>query len=223
MAEVYSIAGAYPGLGYHFGAAPCGPGFEVTPNGNCGAPMGSCPPGMSVKGACRSPLAIDLQNALVALGRAVGDGELIALTVDGFIGPKTVAAVNRAFTKHVGSGQAPAALRTGGLSLLAVSTNAAQLAQLAKTETGRRGAVTPPPPPVAAMPAPKPPVTPGVDTRPELDTSTKPHAYALLGFDALLMGLGFWLQFRDAKAYADTARRSSRRSSRATRAATASY
>ena len=221
MAEVYSIAGAHPGFGYYLGAdGPCGPGFAVTPNGNCGAPMGTCPPGMSIKGACRSPLAIDLQNALVALGRAVRDGELVALAVDGFIGPKTVAAVNRAFTKHIGPGQAPAALRTGGLSLLAVTTNAAQLAQLAKGETGRRGAVTPPPPPVATMPAPKPAVTPGVDTRPEIDSSVSSRAVALAGFDVLLLGLGLFLEFR--KPGTSSTRRSSRTRTR-TRVATASY
>jgi hypothetical protein len=41
-----------------------------------------------------------LQSAVRALGQAVGDKSLV-ITADGLIGPKTVAAVNRAFKTHV--------------------------------------------------------------------------------------------------------------------------
>jgi len=81
-----------------------------------------------------------LQAALVALGKAVGSSKL-AVAVDGAIGAKTVAAVNWAFTNHIGSGQAAAQYRTGSLSQAFVLANAATLAGLVEAETKRRATV----------------------------------------------------------------------------------
>lgn len=53
--------------------------------------------------AGNAPPAVQLQNALKALGNVTGDPVLKALVVDGKLGPKTVAAVNRALAKYVGA------------------------------------------------------------------------------------------------------------------------
>ena len=83
--------------------------------------------------------AKDLQTALVNLGKVAGSAPLKSVKVDGALGPATVTAVNWAFTKHVGSGQAPANLRTGTLTLVDVKRNVSQLIQLLYAETRRRG------------------------------------------------------------------------------------
>lgn len=141
MAEVFTISG--PSFG-DFGAAACPVGWDTTPNGNCGAPVAGCPVNMQFGGACRSPAAVALQNALMALGQVVGDPTLKALQVDGFVGPLTTAAVNRAFTMHIGAGQAPANLRTGALSMADVSAMLPSMTPIVATEVARRGASVPP-------------------------------------------------------------------------------
>jgi lysozyme family protein len=82
-----------------------------------------------------------LQAALVSLGKVVGSAKL-KVVVDGAVGPKTVAAVNWAFTNHIGAGQAPADLRTGALTLAFVKANEGALADLIETEIARRGGTT---------------------------------------------------------------------------------
>jgi peptidoglycan hydrolase-like protein with peptidoglycan-binding domain len=139
MAEVYTISGADEPR-----YAPCPAGWQVTPNGNCGAPGGG-----------RAPAAIALQNALRALGAVVGDPVLKAVAADGYIGPTTTAAVNRAFTSHVGSGQATARYRTGGLTQVQVANEAAALAMVITAEIQRRGAPAPAPPTSLAPAAPQ--------------------------------------------------------------------
>lgn len=138
MAEVYSISGAEG-----FGAAACPVGWEGTPHGNCGAPVAGCPTNMQYGGACRSPAAVQLQNALVALGQVAGDPVLKALQIDGFIGPLTTDAVNRAFTMHIGAGQAPAGFRTGTLTMADVAAAVMPYMQTVAAEVARRGAVVP--------------------------------------------------------------------------------
>jgi lysozyme family protein len=145
MAEVFTIAGAH---GFGAGTTPCPPGWIQTPNGNCGAPGA---PGY------RSQVAADLQTALTALGRRAGDVELQKLPIDGVIGPMTVSAVNKAFTTHVGSGQAQAQFRTGKLSLYDVARDAPTFVQLLRAEMVRRGSEVPPTPPPAAGAIPAPP------------------------------------------------------------------
>lgn len=81
----------------------------------------------------------DLQNALVNLGKVTGSSPLKSVKVDGAIGPATVTAVNWAFTKHIGSGQAPAQFRTGKLTLTDVKANVTELIKLIYAETRRRG------------------------------------------------------------------------------------
>lgn len=80
-----------------------------------------------------------LQAALQALGRTVKDSTLFAIKVDGALGAKTVAGVNRAFTKHLGVGQAPANYRTGKLTLAQVKAAPDALAALLEAEVKRRG------------------------------------------------------------------------------------
>lgn len=191
-AEVYSISGAFAGDGQ------CPEGWAVTPAGNCGAPMGNCPPKfMTRHKACRDPRALLLQNALFSLGRTVGDQELAALAVDGFVGPKTTAAVNKAFTTHVGPGQAGADLRSGTLSQADVAANAQQLAQILTGEIQRRGGQL----------TQKPPKTPApgdvdVDIGPaqiEPRAGTPLAVWALLGLNALTLGVGLYGAFRRPK------------------------
>lgn len=138
MAEIFTINGA----GY-FGAAGCPAGWKATPNGNCGGASGS------------SSAATSMQNALQALGRAVGgDNALSNLSADGYIGPATTAAVNRAFTVHIGAGQAPAQYRTGSLSMYDVAANAPTLTSLIAAEVSRRGGSLTVSPPKAGSKAP---------------------------------------------------------------------
>jgi hypothetical protein len=120
----------------------------------------------------------DLQTALVALGKGIGDAILKKIVIDGLMGPKTAAATNRAMTVHLGAGQAPANLRTGNLSQQTISAQAATLAQLIETEIARRGFAAPvskrvvakttrpatpsAPPMVYTPPAPAAPIAPAV-------------------------------------------------------------
>jgi lysozyme family protein len=90
-------------------------------------------------GVARSPAVASLQSALRALAVATRDGSL-NLTADGAIGPRTVAAVNRAFTVHIGPGQAPATFRTGRLTAQAITNQAGALTTYVNQEAARRGA-----------------------------------------------------------------------------------
>ena len=94
--------------------------------------------GFSNFGAAAQPV-LDLQVALAALGKGVGDTALTKLVLDGLIGPETVAAANRALTVHLGAGQAPANLRTGLLSQAVVASQAEAIAALVRAEVLRRG------------------------------------------------------------------------------------
>ena len=88
--------------------------------------------------AKRDPGVQQLQAALKQLGERVRDGALMKLAVDGLIGPGTVSATNRAFTTHIGAGQAPAQYRSGRLPIGQVQAWAPTLAQLVTRETARR-------------------------------------------------------------------------------------
>lgn len=178
MSEVFTFSGSAGA----FGAVSCPAGWTATPNGNCGGPAPSY----------RAPAAAALQNALNALGKTIGDTSL-KLTVDGVVGPATVQAVNRALTTHVGSGQAPAALRTGQLDISTVAQNAVQLTGLITAEVGRRGGAVAPLPAAAAptastapatapMPAPLAPSAAG-----ELSTKA---AWSLVGLNLLATAAG---------------------------------
>jgi hypothetical protein len=119
-----------------FGAS-CPPGWVQTPHGNCGGPT---PP------AYMNPLATNLQNALRALGRAVGgDAQLLAVSADGVIGPSTTAAVNRAFTTHIGPGQAGGVPRTGTITMFDVAAQIGPITTAIQNETVRRGGALSPP------------------------------------------------------------------------------
>lgn len=195
MAEVFTISG--PAFRGGFGAAACPTGWQITPNGNCGAPVSGCPSSMKYgTSACRSQTAVTLQNALRGLGLAVGDPVLKALAVDGFIGPNTTAAVNRAFTMHIGPGQADAVYRTGVLTAGEVAGMAPVLTHLVATEVARRGAVIP------DQPTLRPPSSTSVPTSetPVLEAGTLPNAaWFLAGAMALLSATGAYLEFREPR------------------------
>lgn len=140
-AEVFTISGALD-------AAACPAGWKATPKGNCAGPGGRS-----------APAAAALQNALRTLGIAAGDKALAATGVDGIVGPGTAAAVNRAFTVHIGPGQAAANLRSGRLTKYDVAQNAATLTKIVAAEVARRGGAvgpTPTPRAAAARPAARP-------------------------------------------------------------------
>jgi hypothetical protein len=101
-------------------------------------------------GAASQPI-VDLQTALVALGKGIGDNILSKIVIDGLIGPKTTAATNRALTVHLGAGQAPANLRTGSLSQAIVVSQAEAIAGLIETEVKRRGFTVPTPKKASAV------------------------------------------------------------------------
>lgn len=177
-AEVYSISGA---LGAE---AACPAGWAVTPNGNCGAPTGNCPPNFMTKtGACRSVLALHLQNALRSLGLTIGDKDLSGITVDGFVGPQTVSLANKALTAHVGAGQASSALRTGDLSQVDVAARAHEIAEIIAGEVVRRGGKVTRKVPVVVPPGPVVPV-PG--------TTFPTKLWALVGLEVLAIGIGVY-------------------------------
>lgn len=125
----------------------------TTPVGGAGT---SDDPFAAAFGATRSPEVRALQNALRALGARVGDRRLL-IAADGLVGPKTTGAVNRAFTKHIGPGQAPASYRSGKLTIVDVRRNAAALAGLVTDEVNRRGGA----PVVPLKPKKKVPTAPG--------------------------------------------------------------
>lgn len=181
-AEVYTISG--------FGAeSTCPEGWVATPAGNCGAPVGGCPPNFMTKhGACRSALALRLQNALYSLGRAVGDRELGSIGVDGFIGPETTKLLNKAMTMHVGPGQAGADLRTGALSQAEIAAQAAQLGQIIEGEVARRGGKLVQRTPVAIGPA--------VVTKTEASAGVPLSVWALMGLQLALVGVGAYGTFK---------------------------
>jgi hypothetical protein len=169
--EIYTISGAA------FGATTCPPGWTPTPNGNCGGPA----PRYYLKAAA------DLQAALRGLGARVGDAGLASLPIDGIVGPATVQAAERAFSTHIGPGQAPAALRAGGLGILGVAQSASVMADLANAETTRRGGalVTTPPPPKGTV---------RVEIGPA-EIMTEPSSrkmWALVGLNALAATIGIY-------------------------------
>ena len=126
--------------------------------------------------AARSQSVADLQSALVALGKGIRDGVLMKVAVDGLIGPKTTAAVNRAMTVHLGVGQAPANLRTGSLSQQVVVSQADTLTDLITTEIRRRGFSAPAAKKVSSI---KPKVSAAVKAKAAADVraASMPTAY----------------------------------------------
>lgn len=208
MAEIFSISGAGYSNGYNghsgrssFGQpkpAPCPQGWQVTPNGNCGAPMASCPSSARAAGACRSPQALKLQTAVAALGRAVNDSALASLGADGFIGPATAAAVNRAFTAHIGAGQATARFRTGAMTVAQVANEAELITGVIGAEVLRRGARLPAPVVTStpAAPGAKPLPTAFV---PAMPGEGSPVAlWGLIGLSAVAASVGLYLTYTRA-------------------------
>jgi hypothetical protein len=84
-----------------------------------------------------------LQDALRALGTATRDSTLMKLTADGLIGPATAAAMNRAFTAHIGSGQADASLRTGKVTTAVILSKLPLITSIVLREVERRTGAAP--------------------------------------------------------------------------------
>lgn len=96
------------------------------------APVAAKAPAPAAKApAAKTAAAQTLQRAVATLGAQRNDSTL-KITADGIVGPKTVAAVNRAFTRFVTT--APANWRTGKLSTADVQNNAAILATYVERE-----------------------------------------------------------------------------------------
>ena len=148
--------------------------------------------GVDILGAASAPVR-ELQNALKSLGNTVRDSTLMVLVVDGLIGPKTTAATNRAFTVHIGAGQAAAAWRTGSLSQTEVAANATTLAQMVIAEVNRRGGNIPAPA-VAAVKSPTSYVPAAAPASAGTPMYLQPNAAVSSGMDPavkwVLIGLG---------------------------------
>jgi len=171
--EVISING--PG----FGLVTCPPGWTRTPKGNCGGP----PP------RYYSDAAAAVQKALRALGARAKDSFLTAIRVDGVIGGNTRDAINKAFTQHIGEGSAPAAFRSGTLSVEDIAKNALILAIRLNEEVLRRGGA---PVPVPPPQAPRVNVGPA-EMLPPAPSSTR--IWALVGLNLLVAGIGGYCVF----------------------------
>jgi hypothetical protein len=189
MPEVFTISGS------GFGAtASCPPGWELTKNGNCGAPSAGCAPANALGAACRSGAALALQNALRTLGKAVGgDTKLMSVDMDGFVGPQTTDAVNRAFTTHIGAGQAPAQYRTGALTISQIAAAAPAITGLISAEVAKRGSVVPPIPTPSKVAAKAPGVTP---VSPMVVAGPPKALWALAGLMAIGVGAGVYMTYR---------------------------
>jgi lysozyme family protein len=180
MPEVFSISGWGDTI-----TQACPVGWATTPNGNC-----------------TGPDAAPLQRALAALGNTVGDTSLSSISIDGVIGPGTTAAVNRAFTVHIGPGQAAARFRTGALTQAQVANEAALETSVILAEVTRRGgavvvAKTPISTPSSSYAPPKPPAvatTVYVPPSPGYTTSTPSYSPPASGSSSIAMwslaGLG---------------------------------
>jgi hypothetical protein len=190
MPEVFTISGAEMGQ-----TQLCPQGWAQTPKGNCGSPVAGCLPEMRfVSGgkvvACRNMGAIQLQNALLALGKTVGDPALSKLTIDGFVGPDTVIAANRAFAVHTTPGEARATWRAGRLTLTQVANEAALMASVVTAEVGRRGGTVPP---VPRFKAPAPIIKP-VPIEP-VAVGPSNAVWAVVGLSAVAAATGIYLTY----------------------------
>lgn len=124
-------------------------------------------------GASYSSDVGNLQAALVALGKGIRDATLMKIVVDGVIGPKTVAATNRALTVHLGPGQAPSNFRSGSLPQGTIVAQAPQITALLLAEISRRGF---PAPAAAKAPVKKAVSKPAVSFTPTAPAALVPAA-----------------------------------------------
>jgi hypothetical protein len=103
-------------------------GFDVTRTG----------PAPAAVRTTMAPMAPrQLQQALRNLA-AVSQDRALAVTADNRLGPRTVAAVNRALTAHVGPGQAPAGYRSGQLTPETIAARLPEIVSLISAEVDRR-------------------------------------------------------------------------------------
>jgi hypothetical protein len=146
--------------------------------------------GFGELGAYSSSVA-SLQTALIALGQKVGDATLMALVLDGLIGPKTTAAANRAFAIYVTG--APANFATGTLTQSQVSTNASSLASYVNAELSRRGAAKT----TALVPAAAAPTAVTRAAAPAVsDSSAQIVKYAAIGLGGVVVASVLYMLWR---------------------------
>lgn len=86
--------------------------------------------------------AVQLQNALKALGNTNGDPQLSRLTVDGVIGPATVKAINYALATYIGGSTA---FPRADLTVTKVRQFAGALAALVTQRVQKSGGMIPAP------------------------------------------------------------------------------
>ncbi len=99
------------------------------------APPPAPPPAKPTAKPAREAVT-ELQRALYNLGTLLKDNRL-KIPDDGVIAPKTVAAVNYAFTKYIGAGEAPDQFRTGLLTLASVAGGVDALTGYVQQEVAR--------------------------------------------------------------------------------------
>ena len=136
--------GTWRALGVGGAAAPA-PSQAVAKTSS--PPVPKAPP-TAKPPAAKTAAATTLQVAVRELGKRANDAALV-IAADGVIGPKTAAAVNRALTRYATT--APAALRTGNLSVAQIKEQAAPIA-IAVEQAARAAKPTPSAKPVAAAP-----------------------------------------------------------------------
>jgi hypothetical protein len=129
----------------------------------------------------------------------------MAVKADGIIGPASAAAVNRAFTTHIGAGQSPAQFRTGALTIFSVAQYAPDLTKLLAAETLRRGGA-----PAAAVrgtfPSTADPSSSAAATIPSpprsapLPETSSTALWAMGGIALLAVGVGIYFMSADSSA-----------------------
>ncbi len=102
--------------------------------------------------ASASPV-VRLQNALKALGTTAGDAQLMAIGIDGIVGPQTVKLTNYALANFVG---ATSGFPGANLNAVKVKGSAAVLADRISARVQQSGGNVPTPPAVVARAKPKP-------------------------------------------------------------------
>ena len=133
--EVYTISG--------FGAGPVLAPDAIPSGDESNAPAAAA----RAPSSPSAPPVLRLQNALRALGTTAGDPLLIAVQIDGVVGPKTTAAVNHALANYVGG---TPGFPSANLTSLKVRQSAAVLADRIEARTRASGGTVPKPPTVAA-------------------------------------------------------------------------
>ena len=121
------------------------PGIEVFTISGVDPTTGEFHP--DTKAVVAASPVVRLQNALKALGTTAGDPQLLAVGIDGLVGPQTVKMTNYALAHFVG---ATPGFPSATLTALQVRQSAAVLADRIEARTKASGGTVPAPPNVTA-------------------------------------------------------------------------